>query len=94
MKLYIYITDMERALKGEYEWSLTASSRGDMDTLPDWTLVGEVELDFNMDSTEMTKAAVEQIEQEREKVKAELSQKMQKLDDRKASLLAIEHKAA
>ena len=97
MKLYIYIRDYEAVSKGDFEFSLDITSRGDLQEsqyFNDWFLVGEFDIDLDFDAAVMAKAAVEQIEKEREAIKAELSQKMQKLDDRKASLLVIEHKAA
>ena len=94
MKLYIYTDDAEKVLNGDFGWTLRLTDRDDLESWSDNILLKSIDIDLELDKAHLTKMTVSNIEKEREAIKAELSQKMQKLDDRKASLLAIEHKAA
>jgi hypothetical protein len=45
MKLYIYVTDMVAAARGNFDWSLSVSTRDDLEDTggTPWKLVGSVD---------------------------------------------------
>ena len=92
MKLFLYTTDIEATLKGDFDWSLNASSRDDLgDEFLDtgWNLLGDFEFDLNIDREQLTKLAVSGIENKIKEVKAATSIAITQLETRQQNLLAL-----
>ena len=92
MKLFLYTTDIEAALKGDFDWSLNASSRDDLgdDVLhTGWHLLGDIEVDITIDREQLTKMAVSGIEKKIKEVKAATSIAITSLETRQQNLLAL-----
>jgi len=91
MKLYIYITDMEAALKGDFEWSLNTSTRDNLDDGTSWIIAGDVDFDLSVDREAITKAAITKLDAAIERERTESNEKLMRLEQRKNELLAITH---
>jgi len=91
MKLYIYITDIPQYIKGDLDWCLMVSARGDLGDTTDWILAGSVDAKLIVDENNLRQQAVKNIEKEEEKARAEFQVKMDRFDIRKQNLLAISH---
>jgi len=90
MKLFIYVTDVEEALKGDFNWSLTISSRDDFeDTVSSYVRVGEVDVDLDLDREALTKTAVDNLEEQITEVKAKTTAAITSLEARQQNLLAL-----
>ena len=91
MKLFLYTTNIEAALKDDFEWSLTVSSRNDLDDIGgnDWHLISEIYIDVNIDREQLTKLAVSDIENKIKEVKAATSIAITSLETRQQNLLAL-----
>ena len=91
MKLFLYTTDIEAALKDDFAWSLTVSSRDDLDDVSgnDWHLLGDIEVDITIDREQLTKLAVSDIEKKIKEVKAATSIAITSLETRQQNLLAL-----
>ena len=90
MKLYIYATEIDKVLVGDFEWSVTASSRGDIPA-SDWIVIGEVDVDLNINREEMTAQAMQIIDEQEDKIKEELAGKLNLLEMKRSQLLALTH---
>jgi len=88
MKLFVYATELEQVLKGSYEWSMTVSSRDDIES-GGWILLGAIEFDLNMDRTALTKKAIDALEEQIEEVKARSTAAVTLLESRQQNLLAL-----
>ena len=91
MKLFLYTTDIEAALKDDFAWSLSVSSRDDLDDVSgnDWHLISEIDIDVNIDRDRLTKLAVSDIENKIKEVKAATSIAITSLETRQQNLLAL-----
>ena len=90
MKLFIYTTNIEETLRGDFAWSLSASSRDDLaDVASDWYLIGEIEFDMNLDRESLTKEAVSNIDKQIKDVRAQTSSAIALLESRQQNLLAL-----
>ena len=93
MKLFIYATDIEAVLKDDYAWSLSISSRDDIEA-GDWQLIGDVEFDINIDRSDLTKVAIEAINENIKDVQAKTEIAINSLEIRKMDLLALTNEGA
>ena len=90
MKLFIYTTDIEAALRGDFDWSLNLSTRSDLDDVADdWCLIGEVEHAMDIDRDVLTKKAVSNLGEQIQKVKAASHVAVTQLETRQQNLLAL-----
>ena len=91
MKLYIYTTDIEAALRGDFDWSLNLSTRNDLGDAVDegWYLIGEVEHAMDLDRDVLTKKAVSNLGEQIQKVKAASHVAVTQLETRQQNLLAL-----
>ena len=92
MKLYIYITDHESALKGDFAWSITTSSREDLGENTDWLLAGEVDVELSVDNEAISMSAINNLDKEIQETRAVSEAKITELERRKQELLAITYK--
>ena len=71
MKLFLYTTDIEAALKDDFAWSLSVSSRDDLGDVSgnDWHLLGDIEVDITIDREHLTKLAISDIDNKIKEVK-------------------------
>jgi len=90
MKLYIYATDISQVLVGDFEWSITISSRDDI-AASDWIVIGEVDVELNINREEMTAQAMQIIDEKEEEIKQKLAEKLNLLDMKRSQLLALTH---
>jgi len=91
MKLYIYITDIQAYLRGDYGWCFDASSRSDLHQTTIYALAGEVEVELGVDENKLRQKAVETIEEKEKIARAEFQVVMDRFKDEKQNLLAISH---
>jgi len=91
MKLYIYAMEIEEVLKGDFDWSLNISSRGDLD-LNDWVLMQEVDIELNVDREKLTGIAVKNLDDSIHKINGKTQAAITELEGRKQSLLALTHR--
>ena len=93
MKLYIYVTDMVAAARGNFDWSLSVSTRDDLEDTggTPWKLVGSVESDLDVGKESMTQLAVVEINKKIAEVQAETEAKITKMKGMRDELLAITH---
>ena len=92
MKLFIYATDLEAVLRGDFVWSLKLSSRDDLgDTGDNWILLGEIEYHISLDREALTKKAVSNLGEQIQKVKAASHVTVTALETRQQNLLALTH---
>ena len=90
MKLYIYATDISQVLVGDFEWSITISSRDDIPA-SDWIMIGEVEVELDINREDMTAQAMQIIDEQEDKIKEELAGKLNLLEMKRSQLLALTH---
>ena len=93
MKLFIYVTNISDALKGDFEWSLNASTRNDLADGTGWFLFGEVETELTIDRELFTDKAIENIDDKIQEMRAETEAKITDLNRRKQELLAITYQS-
>ena len=90
MKLFIYTTNIEEALRGNFEFSLNLSTRDDLgEACDDWCLIGEVEHAMDIDRDVLTKKAVSNLGEQIQKVKAASHAAVTQLETRQQNLLAL-----
>ena len=91
MKLYVYITDIEAALKDDFAWSMTISDRDDLGGVGgnSWYLAGDIDADISINREALTKAAIIGLEEKITEVNAATSLAVTSLEARKQNLLAI-----
>ena len=98
MKLFIYTTNIEEALRGNFEFSLNLSTRDDLVETgddwrligeDDWTLIGEVEHAMDIDRDVLTQKAVSNLGEQIQKVKAASHAAVTQLETRQQNLLAL-----
>ena len=91
MKIFIYITDMEEALRGDFAWSINCSSRDDLsDTGGNkWYLVGDVEVDLDLDRKKLTQLAIKNLDEQIKEIKATMTIAVTQLESRQQNLLAL-----
>ena len=91
MKLFLYTTDIEAALKDDFAWSLTVSSRDDLGDVSgnDWYLIGNIEADITIDRERLTKLAISDIDSKITELKAATSLAITSLESRQQNLLAL-----
>ena len=91
IKQYLVITDTEAFSKGDYDSCLNLYGNS---FAPDqWVNCGEIELDINVDTHEVTSLAVQEIERKQEELKASSTAALTELTRRKNELLSITHEA-
>ena len=89
MKLFIYATEIEDVLKGDFAWSLSVSSRDDIES--GWIVIGEIETELNLDHEALTGLAVNSLENEIKDIKAKTTAAITVLEGRKQNLLSLTH---
>lgn len=98
MKIYIFINDIDDYLRGNYRYCFTASAdadygknyTGEDEPNKDWPFIGEVEIDIaQLDHVAITKQAVEIIDHTKLRTQAEYQKKIDMLDEKRNSLLAL-----
>ena len=87
MKLYIYATNIEEVLKGDFRWSLTAS--GDDDLSATYGLIAEVDVELNLDREKLTGVAMDSLDNDIKEIKAKTTAAITTLEARKQNLLAL-----
>ena len=90
MKLYVHVTDADQFLSGNYGDCWYLSNR-DASGVEGWQLVGSIEFEPDVDCDELRAHAVECIDEKIKEVRAEMEVKLDMLDAKKQSLLAIAH---
>ena len=91
MKLFIYTTDIEAALRDDFAWSITLSSRDDLGDIGgnDWYLIGEIEYDINLDRKALTSEAISNLGKQIQEIRATTSVAITQLEGRQQNLLAL-----
>ena len=96
MKMYVYINQsfVEDFLKGDMSFCLDISSDNPKkhsvysSAIP----AGEIDIDIDIDTMQIRKAALANLSAETDKVRADMSEKLNRIETRRQNLLAIEHK--
>ena len=88
MKFYIYTTDIDRTLKGDFNFSLHLSCSNDLSG-NGWVLIGETDLDINIDREQLTVKACSEIDKEIAETQARTQIRINELKDKKQKLLAL-----
>ena len=88
-KLYIYVTNIEEALKDDFAWSLNCSSRDDLEKFDNYLLIKEIEIDMNLDRSALTGKAVDNLDNEIKEIKAKTTAAITSLEARQQNLLAL-----
>jgi len=97
MKIYIFISNIDRFVTGDYRMAFTASSEKTygqrcLEDGSDYPLIGECEIDLSdTDIEKLTQQAVGIVDKATQQEMAEHQVKMNLLKDKKASLLSITH---
>ncbi len=93
MKLFIYVTNIEDALKGDFAWSITASSRDDLDGrgVDSYQLVKEVEVELDLDREALTGKAIDSLSEQINDIKAKTTAAITLLEARQQNLLSLTH---
>ena len=91
MKIFIYITDMEEALRGDFAWSMNCSNRDDLADMGEnkWYLVGDVEVDLDLDRKKLTQLAIKNLDEQIKEIKATMTIAVTQLESRQQNLLAL-----
>ena len=89
IKQVLHITEPNDFLKGDYH-SCFALFDKDV-SFGDWIVVGEIELDVNVEPQALIDKTVAAIDAKAEKIRGEMSAKLAILEARKNELLAITH---
>ena len=95
MKLYLFISNAENFYKKDFGNCFRVEDDPELiaDVFPDWILNSEIEVDVeSIASADIAQAAVTNLENEITKTRAEMQNKIDKLETRKANLLSLEHK--
>lgn len=95
MKLYIYISNPEEFLQGDYDFCFRATSMTPEKiarSVPEYIHAGTVEVEINVEDRAVRQVAKSIIDAEMRKVRGESEAKLEALEHRKQRLLAIEHK--
>ena len=94
MKVYIYVTNPIEALKGNFEWCLSMSTRGDLGTSvdSDWTLVGETDIDIDLNHEKFSKIATDALDAKEKEITAKFTRDIAVLKEERSKLLSIEYK--
>ena len=89
IKQFLTITNPDAFLRGNYMncFTLYDYEPG----VDDWYVVGEIELEVNVNVAELQGKTLNAIEVQMEQVREELTLKMEVLERRKAQLLALTH---
>lgn len=88
MRLFIYSTDIEATLKGDFVWSLNASSDGELGG-GGWVLVGHTEVDLDINREDLTKTAIKDLDEKIKEVEATMTATVTELKSRQQNLLAL-----
>ena len=91
MKLYIYVTNPIEALKGDFNWCLNTSTRNDLGDHVDWFLVGETEVDLDLDFNKMSKIAADALDAKEKELTAKFTREIEVLKEERSKLLSIEY---
>ena len=90
VKQYVYITDADKFLSGDYNFCFSVSN-DDSYGYDSWILCGEVDIEVTVDNDAVMKSAIDAIDEQEEKTRAEFEMKMTMLKTKKANLLSITH---
>lgn len=94
IKLYVYITNHEYYVNGEYNWCFDVYH--DPKTVErigkDYTLFTEIEADV-IDVADATQKAVAGLDKEIQNIRAQAESRVKTLEDRRDNLKALEHKS-
>lgn len=89
MKLYFYITNPEAINAKPFFYA-----QSDQKYMPsEWVCVGRHDVDINIDKNNVVEQGVMNIEKEISKLRGQFQSRLDTLETRKASLLALEHKS-
>lgn len=89
VKQYLYITNPQDFLRGDYSTSLTLT--GYESVYSEWINCGQIELDVNVSKEELVKSTLSALEQQEILARQEFDKKIAILSDAKHELLAIGH---
>ena len=94
MRLYLYVANAKSLLEDNYNTGLAISSEKPEDymMMPEWPLFAEAVVVDMMDNKTLKELALGQINEEEQKIRAVFEGQMQKLQNDKQRLMAIEHK--
>ena len=96
MKMYIYINQsfVEDFLSGDFSFSLDISSDAPERHSVYSTAIpaGEIEVNVDVNTVDVRQSAITNLEAEADKIRGDMSIKLQKIEARKQQLLALEHK--
>ena len=93
MKLYIYTSQPESVLQGDFFCSLrTTDDKEWHDKQPNFVFLGEIEFEYDADASTLRQYAVDAIDAEMEIQRQNFTAGMEELKAKKESLLAIEYK--
>ena len=92
MKMHLYITDADKFLAGNLEFSLSVSTRDDL-ACGTWIAAGPIDIDIDIDELTIRQHAIKQIEQEETNLRAVMNGKLFDLDTRRQRLRALTHQA-
>ena len=88
LKLKIFCTDPEAAVKGEYDWAFRAAS-GEMTWMTDWHQVGETEVELDEVIEILRTEALDKIKKEEAEFNGKVHAAKQEFEKRKQELLAL-----
>lgn len=95
MKMYAYIRTnlVESFLEGDYTFSIgiTTDTPEEMAEYCDNIPAGEIEINIDVNPVDVRQSAITNLEAEADKIRAEMSAKLQRVETRKQQLLALEH---
>ena len=92
MKVYIYVTNPIEALHGNFDWCLNISTRNDLGTtVDDWSLVGETDIDVNLDFNNLTQMATDALDAKEKELTAKFTREIEVLKEERSKLLSIEY---
>jgi hypothetical protein len=87
MKLYIYITDVDQALKDDFDWCLTATTISNMDETTNWIWAATVDVKLSVDRQKLIKHAVKALTNKEN----ELLARLHLLANKKQEYLSLPH---
>ena len=96
MKMYVYINQsfVEDFLAGNLSFALSLSSDSPEEMARYSTAIpaGTVDIELDINEVDVRQSAITNLEIEADKIRAEMSAKLQRVETKKQQLLALEHK--
>ncbi len=91
IKQYVFISDPKEFIRGDYDWCFALKGYPESAACSDWTLCGEIELDVNIDTSEIIAKVSDGIEEEIEEITEKYNAAIHILETRKRELLSLTH---